>query len=218
MMAPKGSGAEGAILWGLTELFNYLFGRRWKQEDGAELQLARGAVDSAYGVYSTLVYQFCNRSKYASRILPARGHGTKGPVRAKPQPGEVRGDNWRIAKAAKSSTSVLFVHTNAWKDFAVNRLATQAGDRGCLQLFGKGREDHRMFCDQLTAEYRERASFGELEFWQYLLPTNKPDNHFFDCVVGNCVLASVEGLSVTNDQSTRPPRRRKKYGVVSQGV
>ncbi len=212
--APKGSANEAAILWGLTQLSAQILGEAWCGH-----AVTRMAVDSAYGTYSNVVYQFAARDKYAARIIGARGHGTKSPSYRKPQPGELRGNDWRIGRTQNAERPVLFVHTNVWKDFLVNRLATPMGDRGCLSLFGDGNEDHRMLCDQLTAETRERASIGEYEYWQYVLPPHKPDNHFFDCLVGCCVLANVEGLSVTSDMSQGlPRRRRKKYGIVSQGV
>src|SRR5690606_27508578 len=152
---------------------------KFPQPDGTEMRIQRAAIDSRWGEHQSLVFQFCNTSEYSRQLIPSHGHGTKAPTYSKPQPGEIRGDNWRIAKTAKERQRVLFVHANYWKDFAVSRMATHVGDRGCLQLFGDGTEDHRMLVDQLCrSEVRTRASIGEYEYWQYTLPPHKPDNHF----------------------------------------
>lgn len=217
-VAPPGTGMEGCLQHGLEQLVAQIMERQWMQSDGAPMVVNRVAIDTAWGTVSPLIYRFCETiKKHLHRVTPAWGRGTR-------QFGQSSGRNdfvgieWRTGKNKKCLVPILFVHTNWWKDFAVARLSTAVGDRGCLQLFGTGDADHRMFADQLTAEYRERASFGDYNYWQYLLPPNKPDNHFFDCLVGCCVLASVEGLSVTSEDAPRPTRRRRKYGVVSQGV
>ncbi|MBC7238286.1 MAG: hypothetical protein H5T69_20795, partial [Chloroflexi bacterium] len=44
-----------------------------------------------------------------------------------------------------------------WKSFVYARLATSMGDRGCLSLFGDRPEQHRLFAEHLTAEYRVRT-------------------------------------------------------------
>ena len=47
--------------------------------------------------------------------------------------------------------------TNYWKSFVHARLAVPMGDRGCLSLFGDKPEQHRLFAEHLTAEYRVKT-------------------------------------------------------------
>ena len=47
--------------------------------------------------------------------------------------------------------------TNFWKAFIAARLLVPMGDRGCLSLFGRDPEVHRLFAEHLTAEFRVRT-------------------------------------------------------------
>lgn len=67
-------------------------------------------------------------------------------------------------------------------------LATAMRDLGCLSMFGRNAVQHRLFAEHLTAEYRGRT----VNEWK--LPAHKPDNHWFNCVVGCAAAASMHGV------------------------
>jgi hypothetical protein len=94
--------------------------------------------------------------------------------------------------------------TNWWKSFINARLRVSIGDRGCLSLFGTNAETHRMFAEQLTSEYfiKTEARGRSVDEWKQR--PEQPDNHWFDCLVGSAVAASMQGclLSGTYAQTT----------------
>jgi DNA-binding transcriptional regulator YbjK len=68
------------------------------------------------------------------------------------------------------------------------------GDRGCLSLFGTNAETHRMLGEHLTSEYfiKTEARGRSVDEWKQRL--EQPDNHWFDCLVGSAVAASMQGV------------------------
>jgi len=72
------------------------------------------------------------------------------------RPGERHGHNWYIPNVSRSSEfrHVAF-DANSWKTFIHGRLATLAGDKGAMTLFGKKPvradarrgEQHRLFAE-----------------------------------------------------------------------
>jgi hypothetical protein len=74
------------------------------------------------------------------------------------------------------------------------------GDPGRLSIFGRklarrgGAVQHRLFAEHVTAEYRVRTEGrGRIED-EWKLPAHKPDNHWFDCLVGCAGAASMQGV------------------------
>jgi hypothetical protein len=69
------------------------------------------------------------------------------------------GWNWRIPAIQTSKRAIRHVtyDTNFWKSFVQTCLAVPLGDPGCLSIFGRNPEQHRMLSEHLTAEYRVRT-------------------------------------------------------------
>ena len=84
-------------------------------------------------------------------------------------------------------------------------------DKGCLSLFGQEPAEHRLFADHVMAEYRVRTEGRGRKVDEWKLPPSKADNHWFDCLVGCAVAASVIGVSLmdTPPQGKRRARRRR---------
>lgn len=53
----------------------------------------------------------------------------------------------------------------------------------CL-LFGRNAGRHRLFAEHLTAEYYITTEGRGRTVNEWTLPAHKPDNHWFDCLVG----------------------------------
>jgi len=68
------------------------------------------------------------------------------------------------------------------------------GDPGCLSIFGRKATPHRLFAEHLTAEYRVRTEGRGRAVDEWKLPAHKPDNHWFDCLVGCAAAASIQGI------------------------
>jgi hypothetical protein len=124
--------------------------------------------------------------------------------------GERVGHNWRLRGDAevKGIRHVTF-DTNWWKSFAHARLAVAMGDRGCLSLFGDKPDLHRMLADHLTAEYRVPVEARGRRTDEWKVRPERPDNHLFDCLVGACVAASMQGVVLTEARQ-RPAGQPKK--------
>lgn len=67
------------------------------------------------------------------------------------------------------------------------------GDRGCLSLFGTNAETHRMLSEQLTSEYFVKTEARGRSVDEWKRRPEQPDNHWFDCLVGSAVAASIQG-------------------------
>jgi hypothetical protein len=69
------------------------------------------------------------------------------------------------------------------------------GDTGSMELFGS-QGDHRMFVDHLTAETADKVHGYKQgrDVWVWKPVVNR-DNHWFDCVVGCAVAASLLGIA-----------------------
>ena len=154
----EGSGLEGSIYAGLESLTNELLGREWQRDDGAAMKIGRCLIDANWGHSTNVVYQFCRQSPHASILLPSHGRfvgASSNPFSEyKRRPGDRVGLNWRVPTIhGKRAIRHVIYDTNWWKSFTHARLAVAMGDRGCLSIFGDRPDQHRMFAEQVTAEY-----------------------------------------------------------------
>ena len=69
------------------------------------------------------------------------------------------------------------------------------GDAGCLSLYGDDAQQHRMFADHLTAEYRVQTT-GRGRTVSEWRKRGSQENHWLDCAVGCCVCGSMRGLTL----------------------
>ncbi len=201
--APR-AGMEGAIYAGLERLTEDILGREWRRDDGAMLRVERCLIDANWGQSTDLVYQFCRQSRFAA-VLPSHGKYVGASsipfseyVRKK---GDRIGLNWRIPSVrGKRAVRHVLYDTNFWKSFIHSRLAVPMGDPGCLSLFGRSPEMHRLFSEHLTAEYKVRTEGRGRVVDEWKTKPNPMDNHWLDGIVGCAVAASVQGVSLPGTQ------------------
>ncbi|MBR4834833.1 MAG: phage terminase large subunit family protein [Thermoguttaceae bacterium] len=218
-------GLEGALTGALETLVETLFERGVQREDGALMRYDRILIDANWGEMTDVVYQFCRRSRFGANLLPSHGMGVGASSRAfgdyKAQRGDVVGLHWRVPNAiGKRSTRHAVIDANFWKSFIHGRLATAPGDPGCLSLNGDPGE-RGLIASHLTAEYcvptvNERTG-RRVNEWK--LRMKRPDNHWFDCLVGACVGASICGAKLpTTTGETAPTRkvRRVSFSELQQ--
>lgn len=206
---------EAQLLHALRACTETMLGAEYKREDGTLLRVERCLIDAGWGDSTAIVHQFARESEFAPVIFPSYGR----PVGAShqpfseydPKPGERTGLNWRIPipKAGRPGRYVLY-DANFWKSFVMARLATVRGDPGCLTLWGRDAGRHRLFADHLTAEYRVKTTGRGREVDEWKLRPDRPDNHWFDCLVGAAVAASVAGSSFRPVERARKSRDRIK--------
>jgi hypothetical protein len=212
--ATKSNGIEGAIFAGLESLTGDLLCREWRRDDGAFLRVDRCLIDANWGSSTDVIYQFCRQSAHAGIVMPSHGRfvgASSQPFSEyKRRPGDRVGHNWRIPNVhGKRAVRHVVYDTNYWKSFVHARLAVPMGDRGCLSLFGQSPESHRLLAEQLTSEYRVKTEGRGRTVDEWKLRPERGDNHWFDCLVGSAVAASMQGAALLGMDPVNHKRRER---------
>ncbi|MBI1371816.1 MAG: hypothetical protein GC159_03525 [Phycisphaera sp.] len=221
--AAPGAGTEGQIYAALDKLTAEMLTRAYRREGGAEMRIDRCLVDANWGQSTDVVYQFCRQSSFAGVLLPSHGKyvgASSVPFSEyKRKRGDRLGMHWRIPNTVgRRQVRHVLVDTNYWKTFVHARLAVSMGDPGCLSLYGRDDKAHRMLADQLTSEYRVKASAQGRTVDEWKLRATRPDNHWLDCLVGCAVAASVQGAVLAGtDHGSQSARRRVKLSEIQRG-
>jgi hypothetical protein len=123
------------------------------------------------------------------------------------------GLNWRIPNVhGKRAIRHVVFDTNWWKSFVNARMRVSMGDRGCLSLFGTNAETHRLLSEHLTSEYFIKTDARGRSVDEWKQRPEQPDNHWFDCLVGAAVAASMLGsVLVGTDTIARTNSRRVSF-------
>ncbi len=209
------AGREGRVRAGLFELTKFLAGERWFMPDrSTSLALSRVLIDAAWGYSTRTVQAVALEAPHRALLLPSFGvgiHAEDAPMeRWKPKPGEIRGLNWRV-KPSDGGGVHATLDVNHWKNFVHARLAVPAGDPGSLTLFApEAATTHRMIAEHCRAEVRSESATKERVLQVWKLPENKPDNHFFDCLVGAYCAAAIEGAGLSELRINAPAKRRRR--------
>jgi phage terminase large subunit GpA-like protein len=222
-LVAKGAGLEGAIYAGLEALAGELLGREWRREDGAYLKIERGLVDANWGTSTDVVYQFCRQSTHAAVLLPCHGRFVGASSIPFSEYRRKRGDrvghNWRIPNVhgRRAIRHALF-DSNYWKSFIHARLAVAMGDKGCLSLFGRDPEAHRLLADHLTSEYRVKTEGRGRVVDEWKLRPETSENHWLDGLVGCAVAASIQGAVLPGtDTVAASARKPVKLSDIQRG-
>jgi hypothetical protein len=215
----KSAGLEGAIYAGLDAVTTKCLGRHWRRDDGAEMRIERCLVDANWGSTTDVVYRFCRQSAHAGVVMPSHGRfvgASSLPFSDyKRKPGDRIGLNWRIPSVlGKRAVRHVLFDTNYWKSFVHARLAILMGDKGCLALFGGEPDAHRLLAEHLSAEYRVKTQGRGRTVDEWKQRPERPDNHWFDCLVGTAVAASMCGSNVFGAQGQRPARRKRRLSYI----
>jgi hypothetical protein len=212
-------GLEGQIFAGLDVLTDEILGKPWMRDDGTELQIERCPIDANWGPQTETIYQWCRQSKYTSVVMPSHGKyvgaGSMPMSEYKKIPGDQVGLNWRIGKSqGKRPVRKLLFDTNFWKSFVHSRLGVAMGDRGCLSLFGDKPQLHQAFSEHLSAEHRIRTEGRGRTVDEWKVKPNHPDNHWFDCLVGATVAASIQGVATPQSMATEAKKAKVSFSEI----
>lgn len=194
-----GAGLEGAIYAGLQKLTDDYLSREWLRDDGAAMRIERCLIDANWGSSTDVVYQFCRESSHSTTVMPSHGRyvgASSHPFSEyKRKQGDRVGHNWRMPNVqGKRAVRYVLFDANYWKTFTYARLAVAQGDKSCLSLFGRNPNEHRLLAEHLTAEYRVKTSGRGRVVDEWKLRVERSDNHWFDCLVGCAVAASMQGI------------------------
>ena len=106
--------------------------------------------------------------------------------------------------------------TNWWKSFVHLRLAVNMGDRGCLSLYGKDPDAHRLIADHLVSEFRVRTQGRGRCVDEWKLRPNSGENHLLDCIVGCAVAASIQGVVPPGAGKPERPKPRMRLSEIQK--
>jgi hypothetical protein len=211
LLYPTG-GLEGTIYSGLEELCHLKMGNSYFREDGTLMSVGRCLINANWGQSTDVVYQFCRQSKFAAKLYPSHGiyvGASSTPFSDKPtHRGDRTSRHWRIpSQSGMRGVRHVLIDTNFWKSFVHARLAVLMGAPGCLSFFGNNVKQHQLLSEHLTAEYRVRTVANNRTVDEWKLRSPRPDNHWFDCLVGSAVAASIEGVELSTLKTEAKPRR-----------
>jgi len=196
--AYPGRGLEGTVYAGLESLVNGICGKEWTRFDGVTMRASRVLIDANWGKLTDTVYRFARQTPFAATVMPSHGRGISAksaPMETwQKRPGEEHGQGWLVSSVREGrSVRHVVIDTNFWKTFAASRFQTPMGDKGCLTLWGKKPEEHRMLKDHLTAESATETSGRGRDLTEWAMLPGR-DNHWFDGLVGCHVAASMCGI------------------------
>jgi hypothetical protein len=210
------AGLEGAVYAGLERLIGSTLGRDWRRDDGAMVRIGRCMIDANWGSSTDVVYQFCRQSAHSAVLIPSHGRYVGASSIPFSEYKRKRGDrvglNWRIPViTGKRAIRHVVFDTNYWKSFIHARLAVPMGDPGCLSLFGRRPDQHRLIAEHLTSEYRVKTEGRGRTVDEWKLRLDGIDNHWLDGLVGAAVAASMEGVTLFGtDLRPSPAKQRVK--------
>ena len=221
--APR-AGLEGSIRAGLVRLCGRMLGREWKREDGSAARIERCLIDANWGQSTDVVYEFSRQSDHASVLTPSHGKYVGASsipfAEYKRKRGDRVGLNWRVPHTAgRRAIRHVVYDTNYWKSFIQARFRTAQGDPGCLSLFGRQPEHHRLLAEHLTSEYPVRTEGRGRTVDEWKLRASGLENHWLDCLTGSAVAASMQGavLFGTQDMGRPRPAGRRKLSELQRG-
>jgi len=208
-----GAGEDGAIHGGLERLIAGSLQQNWQRSGGGALRIGRLLVDAGYkpGIVAAVKHKVGGETMMLSRGVGITA--SRIPMaQYRRKPGEKHGHHWYTPNV-KGTTEFPHValDANYWKSFVHRALATPAGDRGCLSLWGKKAKTHELFAEHVAGSEFSVETHGRgrsLREWR--LKPSKPDNHWLDCLAATAAAAAMLGI-VTPGMEARATRARKRY-------
>lgn len=196
---------EAQLTAALHATFDEVIGRPYKRDDGNELRIDRLLVDAQWGEQTETVYRAVRSSAHAASIMPSHGKfiGAKNaPISQWKHKGPKHGHEWRVSPN-RGIMKVTF-DTNHWKTFVAGRLTVSVGAAGSCQFFGSNPDDHRNIASHLTAEEAVEVTANDRRCFEWSTKTPPTDNHWFDCLVGAHVAASMLGANILHTTNNKP--------------
>jgi len=221
-----GCGQEAAWRKGFDSLCNVLCEKEFIREDKASMRISRLLIDANEGQASKTVYDYCQQSKHAAVVMPARGRGVTASMKPFSDYRRAAGDvispyNWRIPSLVGTSNTCRYILSdiNFWKSFTRSRIKTAVADPGALTIYGKP-ENHQMLIEQLCSEYSVTTSGRGRTVDEWKLRQFSYDNHLWDCLVGCIVGASEQkielGGAVAVGQTTKKRSRMDRLAALGK--
>jgi len=201
-----------AVQAAVTELATELIGRHWRgQTPGSIFSINRQAFDCNWGPTEKNVKKAIRNHVHRGILIAS--HGRAVPARDRHmdewqrKPGEEKGPAWIRKKQTTKAVEMVLWDTNDWKTNTHIALSTPNESEETLTIFEGTDSDHELFFDHVLGESDALVvSRRAVNEWKL-----KPgaENHYFDCLVGCMVLASLE----LEGKAQKPPRNKTRFKV-----
>lgn len=204
------------IYTALGELVPKIVSHSYQQQDAdGTLSVSMCVIDSGYE--TDAVHAFIGRSPLKAVLHASKGRGIKAGNKPMNEysktPHDRVGNNWRIDAVTQAKGRFISYCTNSWKSFVAEAILAPPGASSAFYLFGEKLVEHQLLTLHLLSEYRT-PTFGHgrrVEEWSPR--PGQRENHYFDCVVGCAVAASVLGVKFSaavaaggSDEQERKPK------------
>lgn len=213
--AYRGMSVEGAAYKALEDLTGLLVAKEWPVElgAGATMRVEKIGVDAGF-LAKNVVYPLCRQAAHSAALQACKGKYI-GPSAAMISEWKIahglerRGEEWLLTRPTSDRpVSLLTFDTNYWKSRVRARLACGIGDPGAITLYGDKPHVHETFAAHTLAENRTRVHAKGRTYDEWSLPPSKPDNHWWDGLVGATVIASSLGVE-SHERQSIPKSKRK---------
>ena len=203
---------DGLIQAGLVSLIKELLATRWEVEgdrDGAEqVAFSKLLIDTGYKpqIVENAIRLAVGKTTV---VMPAKGKSIRASMLPmsdwKHKSGERFGNHWMMSTPSGRLRTVT-VDSNFWKCQVHDAFRMLPGNQGSLTLWGRDAETHRMFSEHMNGEVAKLTESGGNAVYEWQDTPN--DNHFFDCIVGAMVAASVCGIKSAEERTVKTKRLR----------
>lgn len=202
----------------LTDCTDFLMSQPFVREDGVTFDVSRLLIDANWGISRDIIYSWVRASKHRQRIVPSHGKfigASSQPLNhavTKNSASRI-GTHWRLSKSKEMPIMYALYDTNYWKSFATGRFKSHPGVSGSVVIPNDKPRAHKEFVSNMLSEYPVRVEGRGRVVDEWKLKPGA-DNHWFDCVVGCCVAASMEGSATAEQrivprQAAEKPKRKK---------
>lgn len=208
----------GAVLAALRELGTEVLSRSWQDEHETQHTISLTLVDAGWGAATEAVHAFSREQPWAGRVFPSYGRfigASKKPLSEyRRKRGERVGQEWLITTNPQRKTRYVLFDANYWKTWLADRLQAPVEDDGALLLYRASALEHRLLADHTTAEYATLVEASGRQVVEWNLRPERPDNHYWDCLVMAAVAASIIRPAATGQE--KKPRRRRPRVLVKE--
>ncbi len=129
------------------------------------------------------------------------------------------GERYHVSRFPTEKAHQIQIDSDHWKSWLHDRLKSESGKRGSLDLFSASAREHQTYTKHLTNEHavdKPVPGFGLLRVW--INPQGKP-NHFLDATSYACVGGKMCGFTVIEEstKATPSPASEESSGDDDQG-
>lgn len=210
-----GGHPDAALQAGLTDTVSALLSCDFKRGSDGALRVSIILGDMGW---KPDVVEAVKRKTGGNSMMLSKGKGIKAGnlpmTQYKRRKGEIHGDGYYIPNLSKTREHphVMF-DTNLWKARVYNALSVADGTPGAIMLYKGKAGEHKTIALHFISESATVTEGYGRKVLEFNLPPSKPDNHWWDALVGCRVAAAMIGVKTGIGDSTPEGKKRRKYSA-----